>query len=337
VTLGWLAWAWATPQVWTNARAVGGEPLELHAHGERFTYVGPPTGAAGHDLGGATVVPGFIDSHVHLSYLPEAPALADGCVAAAVDLAAPITALDERSPLTLVRSGPMITAVGGYPTQTWGRDGYGLTCVDPATCAAAVDLLVARGAAVIKVPFDGEPWLGDPSAAAVAARAHHHGKKLVAHALSDAGAARAARAGADVLAHAPVEPLTDATLAAWADRAVIGTLGAFGGDAAENLALLHAAGATVLYGTDFGNTRALGVDPDELQRMTDAGLPREVVWASATSGAAAFWGFSDLGVLRAGAWASFCVVDGDPMEGWAALGRLRGAWLRGQRRGSRLR
>lgn len=327
------SWAWAATVVVGNARAVDGAPLELHVDDGRLVHVGAPTGRPLNvDLRGATVLPAFVDSHVHLTYRPEARALAAAGVLAAVDLAAPLRALrGEEGPVRVLHAGPMITALGGYPTTSWGRDGYGLTCDGPAACAARVDELVAAGAAVVKVPVDGAPTLDDPTLMAVVERAHGHGRKVVVHALTEAGAARAAAAGADVLAHAPVEALTDATVSAWRGKAVIGTLAAFGGEAAHNLGRLHRAGAVVLYGTDFGNTSTAGISVDELHRMVSAGLSRREVLGAATEGPARFWDLP-VGRLEVGREASFLVLDGDPLEDFAVLERPAAVWTRGQPR-----
>src|SRR6185436_1172042 len=122
--------------------------------------------------------------------------------------------------------------------------------------------------------------------------AHARGLKVAAHALSDDEAARAARAGVDVLAHTPVAALSKKTIALWSDRAVISTLRAFGGSktALSNLRALRDAGATVLYGTDFGNTTTPGIDGNELELLTQAGLDGAAILDAGTSTPAAFWG-----------------------------------------------
>jgi imidazolonepropionase-like amidohydrolase len=86
---------------------------------------------------------------------------------------------------------------------------------------------------------------------------------VVAHALSDAAARRAADAGVDVLGHTPVEPLAESTIQAWRGRTVISTLAAFGGTpaAVTNLRRLRDAGVTVLYGTDLGTCAMRGRRP----------------------------------------------------------------------------
>src|SRR5215203_2331524 len=146
------------------------------------------------DVTGRFLAPAFIDSHVHLAYLPEAAAMADGGIAAAIDLAAPLSFLLEL-PLRprVVASGPMITAVDGYPTQSWGQHGYGLECADAAAVRAAVQQVAAAGARVIKVPVTTDPGLDDEELRAAVEEAHARHLKVAAHALSDDEAARAAR------------------------------------------------------------------------------------------------------------------------------------------------
>ena len=135
--------------------------------------------------------------------------MASGGVAAAVDLAAPLaflSTLPERP--RVLASGPMVTAVGGYPTQSWGRDGYGLECArrrGRERGGASSSPPRARG--VIKVPRH-DPALDDAARGARSKQAHARALKVAAHALTDDEAARAAAAGVDVLAHTPVEPLS---------------------------------------------------------------------------------------------------------------------------------
>ena len=49
-----------------------------------------------------------------------------------------------------------------------------------------------------------------------------------------------------------------------------------------------AAGATVLYGTDFGNTSHLGVDPAEIAALQAAGLDGAAILAAGTSAPAGY-------------------------------------------------
>jgi imidazolonepropionase-like amidohydrolase len=261
------------------------------------------------------VVPAFIDSHVHLLYLPEAAAMGAGGIAAAVDLAAPMRFFEtDFGDIRVIGTGPMVTARGGYPTQSWGAGGYGLECADAGEAVAAVEALAAAGAVAIKLPITGEPVLDEDALRAAASRAHELGLRVASHALRSAEALLAAEVGVDVLAHTPVETLSEEAISAWADRAVISTLRAFGGSetAVDNLRRLRAAGAVVLYGTDFGNTRTAGIDPDELSLLRSAGLDSGAILTAATSAPAAFWGLDGLGSLDVGDDASFLLLSDDP-------------------------
>jgi imidazolonepropionase-like amidohydrolase len=280
-------------------------------------------------------IPSFIDSHVHLAYLDEPGQMADGGIAAVLDLAAPIGWIGrEMPPLRVLWSGPMITAEGGYPLRSWGADGYGLPVTDPQSARAAVDRIVAAGAKVIKFPVTAPPVLDDATMKALVAAAHSHGLKVVVHALGDGDAARAAAAGADVLGHTPVEPLSDATVAAWSKGVVISTLSAFGSSdaAVRNLRRLREAGATVLYGTDFGNTRTPGIDAEEIRLLVAAGLDGRAIIEAGTATPARVWGFTDLGSLAPKKDASLLVYTEDPGEHPEILASPDQVWVAGVRR-----
>ncbi|MGE5184532.1 MAG: hypothetical protein ACM31C_20820 [Acidobacteriota bacterium] len=265
-----------------------------------------PVGPAG---AGSVHWPPIVDSHVHLSFDPVAAQLAAHGVLAAVDLAAPERALRDPAAITVLRAGPMLTHPGGYPLDAWGKDGYGIGCADERCVRDTIDRLAREGAKVIKVALDGDGLEPELLPAAVAA-AHAHHLKVAVHALTDASAAVAAAAGVDVLAHTPVEPLADATAAAWKGRAVISTLAAFGGsDAAiANLRKLRAAGATVLYGTDLGNLRVDGPSGDELDLLRAAGLDDAAIAAAMTTEPAAYWG------IAFDPKTTYLVLDGDPRQ-----------------------
>ena len=320
-----------------GAEVVGLGRADVEIRGGRIVAVGvalAAPGAVARDLRGRFLVPAVVDSHVHLAYYPVSAELVRGGVAGAVDLAAPVETLGRSlAPLRLVASGPMITPPRGYPTESWGRDGYGLECAGRDACIAGVERLHALGARVIKLPVSGSPTLDDAMLAAVVVRAHALGLRVASHALGDAEAMRAARAGVDVLAHTPVEPLSDATVEAWRGRAVISTLRAFGGAAStiDNLRRLRAADVTVLYGTDLGNTHTARVDGIELALLESAGLDPAAVLAAATSVPAAYWGFADLGAIAPGRAACLLVLDRDPRSAAVALAEPAEVWIDGHR------
>jgi hypothetical protein len=306
-----------------SGHILGGAAVRLEIAGDRIVGVTASEAAT-------WLWPPIIDSHVHLAYWPVADELVTSGVEAVVDLGAPEATLGQATSIHVLAAGPMLTHDHGYPLASWGSAGYGVGCSDAASVTAVVDRLTRHGAQVIKLALDGDGL--DPAlvVAAVAA-AHERGRKVAVHALSDASAAVAARAGVDLLAHTPVEPLADATIALWRGRAVISTLAAFGGSAAavDNLRRLRAAGATVLYGTDLGNMRVAGPSAEEVALLRAAGLDDAAIAGAMTTVPAAYWGLP-FG-LRQGAEATLVVLDGDPRRDVAALLAPRAAWLRGHR------
>ena len=297
---------------------VGAGKTNLLIEGERIAGVGVSDDAAARvvNVTGRFVVPAFIDSHVHLAYFPDGAAeLPSSGIAAVLDLAAPVNALGvDHAPLRVINAGPMITAVAGYPTNSWGANGYGIGVATAAAGVAAVETLFKAGVGAIKVPLTVSPTLDDATVKAIVAAAHAHQLKVYTHALEDKNAARAAADGIDVLAHTPTEALSEATLEAWKRGTVISTLGAFGGGVAalENLRKLRERGARVLYGTDFGNTRQTGVQDQEISYLMTAGFDGASIVRAGTAEPAAFLGLTDLGSLEVGKRASFMVLAADP-------------------------
>jgi hypothetical protein len=307
-----------------------GSTARLTVRGDRIAEISPAVGGAASGFASAPV----IDSHVHLVYWSVADKLVAAGVEGVVDLAAPERELPALAgaPVHVLAAGPMLTRDNGYPLDAWGADGYGTGCHDAACVTATVDRLAGEGARVIKLALDDDGLAPALVPAAVAA-AHAHGLKVAVHALSDASARIAGLAGVDIRAHTPVEPLADATVAAWRGKAVISTLAAFGGsDAAiANLRKLRAAGCTVLYGTDMGNARVAGPNPDEIALMARAGMDAAAIAAAMTTVPARFWGF-DFGVV-AGKEATFVVLARDPGRDPTAYLEPAAVYVRGQRVG----
>ncbi len=309
---------------------------QVRIEGDRITAVGEAVPVEGADVRahpGQFVVPAFVDAHVHLAYLEESEAMARGGVAAVVDWASPVAWLEQAGEhpagLSVVASGPMITATGGYPTQSWGRDGYGAECDTAEACITAVDRHRAAGAKVVKIPITTGPELSDAVIEAVVAHAHEHQMLVGVHALSDAQAARAGALGADILVHVPTEPLSAGTLAVWSQRTVIPTLDAFGASttAVDNVRALREAGTRIVYGTDFGNSRTAGIQPGEIDALEAAGLDGSAILQAGTSAPAGLFGF-ELGIAPGRA-ASLLVLDADPLVDPDVLTRPVEVWVAG--------
>ncbi|TMA72306.1 MAG: hypothetical protein E6J67_20245, partial [Deltaproteobacteria bacterium] len=236
-----------------QATALGIDGTKIGARAARA-----PRGANTIDARGLTLVPALIDAHVHLSVAGEPASVAraqvKGGVAAVLDLGAPERTLPlDHPPLRVRFSGPLMTAPGGYPTRSWGKNGEGLELATAADARAAVLRLSQRGARFIKLAFDPRfPLLGPEVARAAAEEARHLGLRVAAHALETESVRLALDAGADVLAHTPRDPLPRDLLGRLQGKWVISTLRAFAVDPARLRALADA-GTRIAYGTDLGN------------------------------------------------------------------------------------
>ncbi len=302
------------PFVIRGALDVEGRSVELGVSGATFVDAAGLSGARVVDLGGAFVVPAFIDSHVHLTYYPVADQLPAGGVAGAVNFAAPFAALTATFPIVMRQSGPMLTSLLGYPTQSWGQGGYGLEVATPDEARDAVDRVLDAGASFVKTPLVGDAGVDDDELFAIVERAHERGVRVAVHALGATDAERAVQADVNILAHTPEEALPSELFEAFADRAVVSTLSAFGAstEALTNLRAFADHGATVLYGTDLGNTRDAGIQLAEVAALGRAGFSGAEIVHAATDRAADFWGMTELGRLEPGRNASFLVLAGDP-------------------------
>jgi imidazolonepropionase-like amidohydrolase len=284
--------------------------------------------------GNCWVGPGVVDSHVHLGFADVDVMLRTGLVAVR-DLGAPPTAArswrtGHQAPPpgrpTVAVAGPILTAPGGYPSQTWGRDGYAMFVGSAGSARHLVQRLAADGSDVIKVALErgaGDwPVLDTPTLQAVVRAAHDVGLPIVAHALSAESVRRVIQAGADELAHTPTELLSEQLVdeLAASGMSVVSTLQTFfatghGRTAAANAAALYGAGVVLRYGTDLGNAGTQpGVDPRELDRLADAGLGRWGALRAATEVSAQAPGLRGRsGLIQRGQPAAAVVLAGDPI------------------------
>ena len=182
---------------------------------------GPELGSPGArivDGRGCTLLPGLIDSHVHIAddvHGALAQALAFG-VTTELDMFSSgaryarmkQVRLDDPPDVADIRSaGIGATAPGGHPTEM-GGDAIP-TLRSPDDAQAFVDARVAEGSDYIKVIRDDLtglmpktfPTLDSATIAAVVRAAHARGKLVVVHVGSEADARMVLGAGADGLAH----------------------------------------------------------------------------------------------------------------------------------------
>jgi imidazolonepropionase-like amidohydrolase len=293
-------------------------------------------------LGGAAhwIVPGVIDAHVHLAFDPLAAHGGNSCAGSGLvavrDLGAPLQSTrswrtGHRTPspgsLSVSASGPILTAVGGYPARSWGAGGFAEFVSSPAHARAVVRHLAAEGVDLIKLALEpGErewPVLSPGLARAVVDAAHAAGLPAVAHALRPDMVSRALDVGIDELVHTPNVRLSAELIdrIAASGIGVTSTLQTFfsaglGREAAANAADLVEAGVRLRYGTDLGNagTRP-GVDPRELDRLADTGLGRLGALRAATEYSATAPGMRHrTGMLRLGEPACLVLLPANPLD-----------------------
>jgi predicted amidohydrolase YtcJ len=328
-------------RIWPGGDAEPYDGVVLVGPDGRIARIGP-TGAVPIPVGvrviGAAhtwVGPGVIDAHVHLAFGAAGEALSGGVVGVR-DLGSPrVDALRRRtghrrpppgSPYVGV-AGPILTAPAGYPSRSWGVDGFAGFLTSPGQARIVVRGLAGDGVDVVKVAVERGPdgaWPVPSTAVlrAVVDAAHGAGLKVVAHALTAEAVGKVLDAGVDELAHTPAERLPEAVVdrVAAAGIPVVSTLQTFfsgggGRAAAANAAALHRAGVRLVYGTDLGNSGTrTGVDPRELDRLADAGLGRLGALRAATEGAAGVAGVRlRTGLLRPGELAAAVLLAGDPL------------------------
>jgi imidazolonepropionase-like amidohydrolase len=295
------------------------------------------------DGDGLTLLPGFIDAHVHLDFYPPAEVLAGG-VTTVRDLGWPATRLAvlRRGAGTtaprLLAAGQILTAPGGYPTgAAWAPRGTARVVHDPDDAAVAVAELAAAGATVVKVALDERvgPTLPAGTLAALVGSARSRGLAVTAHVAGVRQVKKALEAGVAEFAHWPFtrRELPGALVRRMAGAvAVVPTMHIEPtGARLGGLAAFVAHGGRVVYGTDLGNQGPPpGIDVVELGLMVEAGLTAGQAVAAATGAAAAHLDLDGLGRVVPGAVADLVAVEGDPLAELAALEQVRLVALAGR-------
>lgn len=281
----------------------------------------------------ATVLPGFVDLHVH-AVDDVALVLLSGGVTTVRDVGSPIDVLahvGSSTPLRILQAGPIVTAPDGYPIPEHGRL-IALPVDGESSARAAVRRLARRGASVIKIAVergDGSyPLLETAEIRAIVDEAHRHDLRVTAHVTAPDDARLALAGGVDELAHMPCAWGAPPLMRELARRGVeiVGTLHVEQ-DIRCRASLANArafvrVGGTILYGTDIavGASRVPSdIDLDELKLMRAAGMTPHAIIRSATSLAGRHTGVPHLGSLVSGAPADLIGVRGNPFGNLQAL------------------
>jgi imidazolonepropionase-like amidohydrolase len=368
--------AWAQEPVLAvhNGRLLdgtGAPPIDdgvVLIEGNRITQVGSagaveiPPFATLIDAEGGLIMPGVIDSHVHVAvaeFVSQqndifSPWLRSGVTTLvdngmSLELTASVRGLleevAEAAPRLFI-AGPVLTTPGGYPEPIYPGNAQNVVGPDEAQLAV-VYLVDVQGVDLIKVSIEPgfEADLDDPmwpvlsleELAAIVEAAHERGLSVRAH-VSDPQAFDAAiTAGFDVAAHTPAVPLTDELLqrAADADMILVSTarIWVFRSEdaplaVAENVARYAGLGGRVALGTDFPGPGTAGeiageMPVAEMQVLVEGGLtPAQVLVAATKHGAEAINQGAELGTLEPGKLADIIVVDGDPLSDISAMANV---------------
>jgi len=306
------------------------------------TKVTVPTGSKVICLEGGTILPGFINTHVHRAYDEMLlQAWAQAGVMTVRDLAAypprssfAIRDRLNRNPLNarLVAAGPQMT--GGFVPSGYSSSVF-IHTAEQARVEA--DRILNEGADQLKIMLEsngGNQVMPESAARALTETAHRRGKRVSAHISLSRDIKTALNVGVDDLAHMVLDKLPDEliekvvkagifwipTIEVWkglkVDTHVLDNLGRFAG-----------AGGKVALGTDFGGASfqfELGMPLKEMLWMREAGMSPSEIIIAATRNAADVCGLGqELGTLEPGKIAHVLVIDGNPLQDLANLTKVR--------------
>jgi imidazolonepropionase-like amidohydrolase len=318
------------------------------------------------DAGGATLLPGLIDAHVHLLEQRHLQRLAAFGVTTALDMGAwppsMVDSLRNRTGVADIRSAGLPATIAGSTHSHLPGYPAGELVDGPTGASRFVADRIAEGADYIKLIAD-IPGPDQETLDALVTAAHQHGKRTVAHAVSTAALDMALHAGVDMVTHAPLDRrLTEATAArilaqkcvsiptltmmkGIVDRIAATTASQSEGvpaagpnyeSARGSVAELHRAGVPILAGTDANAGPGIPFSPrhgeslhDELELLVDAGLSTVEALRAATVLPAKYFGLHDRGVIKPGRRADLVLIDGDPIADIRATRLIRRVWCAG--------
>jgi imidazolonepropionase-like amidohydrolase len=327
-------------------------------------YAGPSEGAKIPDgyqelnLNGATVLPGFINAHVHNALekenlrrwlragvtsvrdldfsnskdVPERLKLKAGCDA-------------DPSCARVFASTPCIAPKDGYGVLQYSSIEELKSILDN-TLSAGFDLVKTS----VEDDCMGKKWeiISAEALELICREAHAKGLRVAAHLSWAKHIDLAVQAGVDSIEHMVLSPLDRATAEKVSRKGIywIPTLELHKrlGESRNsnwhldrsipNLKLYAEVGGLIAFGTDFGGYKA-SFDPGfpitEVKLLRKAGLTPMQIIVSATKNAAVVCGKGDqLGTIEKGKWADIVAVNGDPLKDIEVLEKIHFVMKSGQ-------
>jgi imidazolonepropionase-like amidohydrolase len=266
----------------------------LVIQGDRIVAVGPraeisiPHGAQIIELPQVTILPGFINMHVHYSHSKfNRRTWAQGGVTTVREVGARVNETDvfvKRDQLNAVPEYARALTAG--------------------------------------------PILSLETATAIVDTAHARGIPVTVHVTRLRDLIKALDAGVDNIAHMIREPAPDAVIQRMVEAGVtwVPTLEPFEGRDSGNLRRFIDAGGVVAMGNDSGLLVGIvvGMPMPEIEYMQAAGMtPLEIIVASTRNAAYVCDRLSTLGTLEVGKYADVLVVEGDPLQDLQVLKNVR--------------
>lgn len=312
-----------------------------------------PEGAV--DCTGQFLMPGLVDTHAHLGTVqPLRDAVAAG-ITTVVELGTHPDSLvgqlrEQDGVPRILSAGSAASAPGSNQIARMGfPEESGVT--GPADAERYLDWRTEHGVDLIKIIVEDPaatdvPALEPETLAALVRGAHERGLLTVGHVVTAAAFDRGLDAGIDILTHAPLDaPLAESTVTRMVQQGTIASptlimmrtmararLGEHADaafrNALESVRSMHAAGVSIIAGTDANEVPQMSVPlgsslHEELELLGKAGLDSVDVLRAATTEAARALGLTER--------ADLVLLESDPLMNPAALRTPVGVWVAGER------
>jgi imidazolonepropionase-like amidohydrolase len=320
--------------------------------GERIVYAGTgqgvalPAGIETIDVQGGSILPGFINAHVHFAFdQANLKAWAHGGVTTVRDEGAPSDRTSDsiREFRAQASSDPQNARIVSAGQIMAVPGGYGVLIVNSPEEARQKALAELDGGIdLIKVALEdgyagrsGLPKLTAAELAAIVETAHGRGARVSGHVTQAAYIEPLLAAGVDDIAHVPYDPVAANILQKMVDQGtyfvptftVMRNFGAPVETCQANLREFVKLGGKVALGNDYGGGPGdfeLGIPMYEVEMMAGAGMtPMQVIQAGTSSAAELLEIQDEVGTLAPGKAADLLVVSGDPLADLKALGNVQ--------------